>query len=153
MEIPQRNDLHRARQELATSRAGRCALRSELAAVGHSREGTALGVAGSPADLNRQDCDVHHCDRVVVTLQVSHEIRLLDLLGPVRRIVTEDFMAQPHNPTAGAPGATGIPIAPDLNLHDLNLEVQAIQRSVDQLVMDSELHRKTIERLARWLGA
>ena len=92
-------------------------------------------------------------DRVVVTLQASHEIRLLDLLGPVRRIVTEDFMAQPHNPTAGAPGATGIPIAPDLNLHDLNLEVQAIQRSVDQLVMDNELHRKTIERLVRWLGA
>ena len=60
-------------------------------------------------------------------------------------------MAQPHN--AGAPGATGIPIAPDLNLHDLNLVVQAIQRSVDQLVMDSELHRKTIERLVRWLGA
>ena len=90
-------------------------------------------------------------DRVVVTLQVSHEIRPPDLLGPVRRIVTEDFMAQPHN--AGAPGATGIPIAPDLNLHDLNLAVQGIQRSVDQLVMDSELHRKTIERLVRWLGA
>ena len=50
-------------------------------------------------------------------------------------------------------GATGIPIAPDLNLHDLNREVQAIQRSVDQLVMDNELHRKTIERLVRWLGA
>jgi hypothetical protein len=92
-------------------------------------------------------------DRVVVTLQVSHEIRLRDLLGPVRRIVTEDFMAQPHNPTAGAPSATGIPIAPDLNLHDLNLAVQAMQRSVDQLVLDSELQRKTIERLARWLGA
>jgi hypothetical protein len=62
-------------------------------------------------------------------------------------------MAQPHNPTAGARGATGIPIASDLNLHALNLAVQAIQRSVDQLVMDSELQRKTIERLARWLGA
>ena len=44
---------------------------------------------------------------------------------------------------------TDTPILPDLNLHDLNLAVQALQRVVDQLVLNDELRRKGLQALTR----
>src|SRR5215471_7323504 len=76
MEIPQRSDLHRARQELATPRAGvaHCAANSLLRATAGRVPRSALrGVR--PIHIDKIVTCITD-DRVVVTVQVSHEIRL-----------------------------------------------------------------------------
>jgi hypothetical protein len=49
---------------------------------------------------------------------------------------------QPTNPV------TGTPILPDLNLHELNVAVQQLQRVVDQLLLNDDLRRKTLAAIS-----